>query len=410
MHITDVNPGEKMKKLSFAVLATMMLFSFTGCKKDEAPAKADDQTAAEAAKPEAKAKAIDCATVSVDSLKGSIKDKTNVTVDEYASILESLRCCKISEKNFSLDKKACVTEDALKALKADKAKLPALDQVAPILAKSDSALVRARAYASFAGLFGASDKDLSIAKEAMKNEKDAYALKELTAGLMNEGNKDADVAKFLLDMAKHENKCVREKAAAALGNSWSDKVEGASDAVIALMSDSEESVVKAACSGAGKLNDEKVIDPIVKILNDSSKSKVHSDCVKGLSTMWLDYPFHKNHNENAYKATMDYFKKSPRTNDVPVWSGVAAFNVVANSRGEFDNWKKEATWFKMDEFAATMTELVKDENFNWLGKGPAMKAIASFGGKAELEKLGPVVEGMDKKVVDSYKKELDSAK
>ena len=39
-----------------------------------------------------------------------------------------------------------------------------------------------------------------------------------------------------------------------------------------------------------------------------------------------------------------------------------------------------------------------------------MKAIASFGGKAELEKLGPVVEGMDKKVVDSYKKELDSAK
>ena len=127
--------------------------------------------------------------------------------------------------------------------------------------------------------------------------------------------------------------------------------------------------------------------------------------------MWLDFPQHKRHNEAAYKATMDYLKKSPRTNEIPVWNAVSAFCTVANTGNAFDNWKKEATWFKMDDFSAAMVDLIKDDNFNWLGKPPAMKAIASFGGKAELEKIKPVIDGVsDQKVKDAYDKELASAK
>ena len=58
-----------------------------------------------------------------------------------------------------------------------------------------------------------------------------------------------------------------------------------------------------------------------------------------------------------------------------------------------------------------VTDLIKDDNFNWLGKSPAMKAIAAFGGKAELEKIKPVVDGLsDQKVKDAYAKELEKAK
>jgi len=399
-----------MKKVSFAVLAALMLFNFSGCKKDEA-ASAPASDAAPAAAPEAKSDGDDCSKVTVESLKAIVKDKTKATSDEYAEIVEAYRCCTIDEASLSYDRKNCVVDEALKQLRDEKVKIPSIDQIAARLVKSSSPLVRGKGYASFSGLFGASNKDISLAKDAIKNEKDAYGLRELVAGLSNEGNKDPEVAKFLLDMAKHEHKAVREKAAIALGNTWSDRVEGAADAIIELMADSDESVAKIACSGAGKLKDEKVIEPIVNILNDESKAKLHADCVRGLATMWIDYPFHKNHNENAYKATMDYLKKIPRTKDIPAWNAIAAINNVANSRGEFDNWKKEATWFKIDEFNAVMTDLIKDDEFNWLGKGPAMKAIAAYGGKAELEKIGPVVEGLsDQKVKDSYKRELEKAK
>ena len=400
-----------MKKLSFSLLAALMLLNFAGCKKDEAPK-------AEEPKPEAAAEAPKdyCSTVTVDSLKALVKtvDKNNKKVledDSFASILEALQCCQIEEKNFALDRKNCVAEDALKAIREDKVLFPALSNVASKLAKHESPIVRGRAYAAFSGLFGASDKDISIAKDAIKNEKDPYALRELVKGLSNEGNKDPEVGKFLLDMSKHENKFVRRAAADALANSWSDKVEGAVDTVIALMSDEDENVAKLACAGAGKLGDEKVIEPIVKILNDESKVKMHSDCMSGLSTLWLDFPFHEKHSENAYKAAMDYLKKTPRTKDIPSWSSVSTFSTVATTGDSFKKWKKDATWFKYDEFKAVMLDLIKDDNFNWLGKSPAFKAIASFGGKAELESIQSVVDGLsDQKVKDSYKQALDNAK
>ncbi|MBO4351407.1 MAG: HEAT repeat domain-containing protein, partial [Proteobacteria bacterium] len=383
-----------MKKLSLSLLAALMLFNFASCKKDEAP-KAEE----EAPKAEAEAPKDFCSTVTVDSLKAlaKLEDKNGkqvITTDSYAEILDSLKCCKIDEKSFTLNKKECLTYDAIDQLKKDKVLFPATQEVMPKLVKSDSPIVRGEGYKGIASIFGAKKDDINLGKEAIKNEKDPYALQELVAGLSNEGNKDPEVGKFLVDMSKHENVFVRRKAAIALGNTWSDKVDGAVDAVIALMSDADENVTKLACAGSGKLGDEKVIEPIVKILNDDSKAKIHGDCVRGLSVMWFDYPFHKNHNENAYKATMDYLKKTPRTKDVPAWSSIAAFSTIANSKGEFDNWKKEATWFKMDEFSAVLTDLVKDENFSWLGKGPIFKAIAGFGGKAELEKLQPIVDGL----------------
>lgn len=397
-----------MKKLSLSLLAVLMLSSFAACNKGEADKKADTGDAAPVAEAVAGTK-MDCSAVTADSLKAKVADPKNITKDEYVAVLEGLACCSVNEKTFAIDKKECAVNAALDALKKDGAKLPSLDSVADRLVKNESPLVRGKAYSAFSGLFGASDKDLSIAKDAIKTEKDPYALQELVAGLSNEGNKDPDVAKFLLDMSKHENSFVRRKAAIALGNTWSNKVEGAVDAVITLMSDDDENVAKLACSGAGKLNDEKVIEPIVKILNDESKEKLHGECVRGLATMWLDYPTHKNHNEAAYKATMDYLKKTPRTNKIPAWNAIASFNTVAEK--EIGSWKSAATWFKIDDFSAVMSDLIKDKDFNWLGKSPAMKAVSALGGKAALEKLAPAVEASgDDKVKDAYAKELEKAK
>lgn len=407
-----------MKKITLALMLLLTVAQVSACNKEEK--KADDASAKapEAAAPKA-ASSYDCSAVTVDSLKSKAKttDKNKKKVlenDSYATILESLQCCTVDEKTFAIDKKSCVAHQTLDALKKDNILLPSLDTVAAQLAKHESPIVRGHAYASFSGLFGANAKDISIAKTAIQTEKDPYALQQLVAGLSNEGGKDPEVGKFLLEMSKHENAFIRRKAAIALASTWSEKLEGAVDTVITLMNDADPKTAEIACAGAGKLHNEKVIEPIVTILNDDTKVNLHDDCIGGLAALWIDYPTHKQHNEAAYQATMNYFKKTPRTNKIPVWSGIAAFNTVANTRGELDAWKSEATWFKIDEFTQVMTDLIKDPNMNWLGKAPAMKAIKAYGGKAALESIASTIEGVTGPQADNIKKayqtELNSAK
>ena len=64
--------------------------------------------------------------------------------------------------------------------------------------------------------------------------------------LGNEGGKDAEIGKFLLDAAKNENAVVRRQAAVAIGITWNKTLDGAVDAEIELMKDSDNEVRKAA--------------------------------------------------------------------------------------------------------------------------------------------------------------------
>lgn len=401
-----------MKKIAAMLFVGLLVTQFAACQK--ATTEQSGGPSEDVAQVDSKAGVLDCSAVTSEALKGKVKDPANVTKEEYVAILDAMQCCTVSEQSFSIDKKTCAAMEALDLLRKEKAKLPALSSVTADLVKHSSPIVRGYAYASFASLFGAGKTNLAMAKEALQNEKDPYALQQLVAGISNEGNKDADVGKFLIDMSKHENMFVRRKAAIALGNSWSDKVEGAVDAVIAMLDDPDENTAKLACSGAGKLDDEKVIEPIIRILNDDSKVKLHADCIRGLSVLWFDYPFHEKHHEAAYRATVDYFSKTPRTDKIPAWSAVSVFTQTANTKGAFDTWKTKATWFKPDEFIQLMTDIVKDPGMNWLGRTPAIKVIGAFGGKAALEKIGPEIEALNdqkaEQIKDAYRKELEAAK
>lgn len=79
------------------------------------------------------------------------------------------------------------------------------------------------------------------------------------------------------------------KAAIAIGNTWSIGVDGAVERIIEMMQDEDENVAKLACSGAGNLHDDAVVEPIVNILNDPSKASLHGEAVRGLSYIWLNY-------------------------------------------------------------------------------------------------------------------------
>ena len=357
---------------------------------------------------------VDCKDA--QSIKGLVKDPAAITQDEYEAILDTLSCCEIDQTKLEMAGK-CATNEALGMLRKEKAKFPSINPLMPKLLKHSAPQVRARAYEELSGFFGSSSQDVAQAKEAIASETDPYALKMLIwKGVHNLGNKEPEVGAFLVKMAKHEHPQVRWASAVALGNSWSDKVPGAVDTIITLIGDEDKSVRQIACGGAGKLGDDKVIGPIVEVLNDEAKSDMHSRCMQGLTTLWLDPPFHKRYSEAAYKAAMDYYKKTPRTDKVPAWSSIKLAGDYAKPMGNkdaFADWKTQASYYKPDELIAIMTDIVKDPQANWMGRNAALTVIGKAGGKEALDKLAPEVEALNdpkaKFIKDGYQKALKEA-
>lgn len=255
-------------------------------------------------------------------------------------------------------------------------------------------------------LFGAKSSEVAKDLSILQNEKHPFVIKCGVEALNNE-MKNPDVAKFIIANAGNENPCVRREVAKAMGNSWSKGVEGMREAILKLMADEDENTRKLMLAGVGKLADESYVPELVKVLDDPAQEKFHSDAVRGLSTMWLDYPFHKNTSKAAYDATMNYFKKKPRTNKVPSWAAIASFNTVAEK--EIGAWKAKATYFKPAEFAKLMTEVVNDPEVNFLACAPAARAIRVLCSKADLENLKKTVEANNNlKSKDMMIKAIDS--
>lgn len=346
------------------VMALVLLFSMTACSKDYADMTADD-------------------------LIKDIKDQSNVTVDEYVNLASTYSNVKITE---DLELEENITDEAIKKLIDNGAKLPSTTEYMGILLKSESPQVRGRAISNISSMLGADENNLALAKELIKTEKEPFVLYKATEALSNEGGADAEIGKFLMDMAKNENHLIRMRAAMALGNSWSKGIDGVVDQVIALMSDSNINVRRAAYRYAGKLGDEKVIQPIVEMLNNPDDAELHGDGIESLVKLWFDFPFHKNTSEAAYRATLDYLKKTPATDDIPAWTAVGSFNTISESN--FDEWKKKATYYNPSEIVAIMTDLIKNPDVNSNARDTAIDVIKTHGTRADLEALKPVIDSL----------------
>jgi len=320
-------------------------------------------------------------------LSANVKDKNNVTVDEYIALISTLSNVTIKD-DLTLEKN--ITEEAMKLIDS-KAK-PKLDEYLEALLTSDIPQVRGYGISTVTSLTGVSDKNLDLAKKLINTETNEYVLNQATKALSNEA-KDKEVATFLIKMSNNENATIRKNAASALANSWSKGVDGVTDAVIKLMNDKDTDVRKAACSGSGKLADEAVIEPLVKILNNAEDADIHASCIEGLAHLWYDYPFFENTSEKAYKATMDYYKKTPRTEKVPAWNGLSAFRTTS-TQDSFKAWKQKATYFNTEELYNIMVDIIKDGNANYLTRTGAIDIIKAHCSEEQFNSLKAVVDGL----------------
>ena len=387
-----------MKKILAFILAVGMVFSLAACGGENTGKETETKQ---------ETKKIDYANMTEDDLiKEFIKDEQNITLDEFVNLASTYSYATINNK-LELDEN--ITDKAIKKLKDNKATLPAAKEFVEPLLKSDSPQVRGYAFSNIATFFGVSDSHKASAKEILKTEKEPYVIKCAVKALGNEGGKDAEIGKFLLDAAKNENAVVRRQAAVAIGSTWNKTLDGAVDAEIELMKDSDNEVRKAAYEYAGLLGDDRVVAPISEMLKNEADADLHSSGVKGLVWLWYDYPSHENTSEAAYRATMDYFKTTPGSDKVPAWAAVTSF--INKSEENYDAWKAKATYFNTDELYEVMLGLVKNENLGRMTRGYACKPVAVHCTRAQFDALGTVINALTDKdakfIQDEYKNQAN---
>lgn len=372
-----------MKKFLTFVLVIGMIFSLAACGGN-----------------------VDYANMTADDLLKDIKDQQNVTLDEFVELVSTYSNVRITD---DLELEENITTEAIKKLKENGAKMPSPEEYVEPLLKSETPQVRGYAISNVGSLLGVSDGHIAAAQELLKTEKDPYVIRCAVDALANEGGKNAEVGKFLLNAAKNENARVRRQAAYALGNSWSKDLDGAVDAIITLMSDSDADVRNAAYRYAGKLADERVVEPIAQMLKNPDEVAFHSNGVEGLAYLWYDFPFHENTSEAAYRATMDYLKTTPRAKDIPSWTAISSLKNKNDSH--YNEWRAKATYFNADEFAQIMTEIIKDENANSFARSGAVENIAAHCSKETFDSLAPVIDGLTdkdaKSIQDTYKSQAE---
>lgn len=384
-----------MKKIVAFILTLGMIFSLAACggnKKGTETVKGS--------------KKLDYANMTADDLLKDIKDQQNVTLDEFVALVSTYSYVTITD---DLELEENITTEAIKKLKENGAKLPSPEEYVEPLLKSEAPQVRGYAISNVGSLLGVSDGHIAAAKELLKTEKDPYVICCAVRALANEGGKDADIGAFLLNSAKNENSKVRREAAMAIGSSWNKGLDGAVDAMITLMSDPDKDVRSKAYGYAGGLGDEKIIEPIVNMLNNPEDAELHGNGIDSLNKLWYDFPFHENTSEAAYRATMDYFKTTPRTKDVPSWTAVGSLKNKNDSH--YEEWRAKATYFSADEFAQIMTEIIKDTNANGFARSGAVENIAAHCSKETFDSLAAVIDGLNDKdakdIQDKYKSQAE---
>ena len=377
-----------MKKIVAFILTLGMIFSLAAC----GGGKKVDQTS--------------YGKMTADDLLKNIKDQQNVTLEEFTELVSTLAYAGITD---DMELEENITTEAIKKLKDSGAKLPSPEEYVEPLLKSEAPQVRGYAISNVGSILGVSDGHISAAKEMLKNEKEPYVICCAVRALANEGGKDADIGAFLLNAAKNENSKVRKQAAMAIGSSWNKGLDGAVDTMITLMSDSDKDVRSKAYEYAGGLGDEKIIEPIVTMLNNPEDAELHGNGIDSLNKLWYDFPFHEKTSEAAYRATMDYFKTTPRTSNVPSWTAVGSLKNKNDSH--YEEWRAKATYFNADEFAQIMTEIIKDTNANSFARSGAVENIAAHCSKETFDSLAAVIDGLTdkdaKSIQDKYKSQAE---
>lgn len=393
-----------MKKFLAIILAILMLFSLAACggggetpETPDAPVAADDEV--HGIKKDAYA-----ALTADDLISKLIKDKAAPTVEEYTALIETIELAELDERfNFADN----ATNDAFLQLKSDGATLPNILDCANTIIANDSAKVRAYYYSKLGNVFfDESTAYYAPIKTKVLAETEAIAIAYAFRYLASNFRSDAEFCNFVLSHKDNENAMVRKWFSSAVTYLQPADKTPFVDAVIKLLGDEDIDVVAEAALNCGTLEDDRLVEPLAKILKDENLADAHDDALTSLIRMWYDYPAHDNYSEVAYKATMDYLKGDYASEDLPNWLGLSK---MATKGTKYDAWAAKATYVNNDEIVEAAKNIFEDEAKAKLVRTQCISIIGVFGDKADLEALQATIDKVESASdKSSYQSKLDA--
>lgn len=393
------------------VLAAALLFA-VGCGKEQEkePTEADVPTASnaptegseETSLPEQDYQDPDGLTkeefdaMTVGDLLAKIADRDNVTAEEYIALVSTLRFAEIEDPEgdagYVMDKG--ITGDAINTL--DYSAKPEVADIMDALLSSPHPQVRAQAYCELNRVAANTDV-FEAAMERLAEEQEPFVQWTAMAEVGSYLSRKAGLRDVTYQLTGSDNYKVRAKAALIIGSMTNQEDPDAAAKLNEMMKDENPVVSKAACSAAGTSMKGEVIDSLVEILNDPSKSDLHGTCAKSLTEMWNGW-FYNNKGadestrERAFNATMEYYAKTPRTQDVPSAEGILAFNMKSD---KYEEWKQTASYFDEDRLYNVMLDLVKDPDADWIARTNALEAIKYRCSDSAFTGLKSVIDGLN---------------
>ena len=393
-----------MKKFLALILAILMLFTLAACGGGGETPETPDAPGASADEVHGIKKDAYAALTADDLISKLIKDKAAPTVEEYTALMETIELAELDERfNFADN----ATNDAFLQLKSDGATLPNILDCANAIIANDSAKVRAYYYSKLGNVFfDESTAYYAPIKAKVLAETEAIAIAYAFRYLASNFRSDAEFCNFVLSHKDNENVMVRKWFSSAVTYLQPADKTPFIDAVIKLLGDEDIDVVTEAALNCGTLEDDRLVEPLAKILKDENLADAHDDALTSLIRMWYDYPAHDNYSEAAYKATMDYLKGDYASADLPSWLGLSK---MATKGTKYDAWAAKATYVNNDEIVEAAKNIFEDEAKAKLVRTQCISIIGVFGDKADLEALQATIDKVESATdKSSYQSKLDA--
>ena len=393
-----------MKKFLALILAILMVATLAACGGGGETPETPDAPGASADEVHGIKKDAYAALTADDLISKLIKDKAAPTVEEYTALMETIELAELDERfNFADN----ATNDAFLQLKSDGATLPNILDCANAIIANDSAKVRAYYYSKLGNVFfDESTAYYAPIKAKVLAETEAIAIAYAFRYLASNFRSDAEFCNFVLSHKDNENVMVRKWFSSAVTYLQPADKTPFIDAVIKLLGDEDIDVVTEAALNCGTLEDDRLVEPLAKILKDENLADAHDDALTSLIRMWYDYPAHDNYSEAAYKATMDYLKGDYASADLPSWMGLSK---MATKGTKYDAWAAKATYVNNDEIVEAAKNIFEDEAKAKLVRTQCISIIGVFGDKADLEALQATIDKVESATdKSSYQSKLDA--
>jgi hypothetical protein len=237
----------------------------------------------------------------------------------------------------------------------------------------------------------------------LQNETDADVLTRALTSNMNNLKASNDFYEAYKKHAASDNPDIRMAAMQGIINSNNSSVEGIEAEGIKFLDDKDARVSSGACKELLSNKYMSAMPKIEEVMKTSTDEVMLETCSKGLMDLWYYAPFFKEFDAKAYQLTLDYLKKTPRTQHLPGWSIISTLKKAPK-----DEWRGLAKEFNAKDLVAVLSDIAKDENAGKMAREYAIDAIAIHGTKADLTALDKAI--ADDKLKARIAKAMESAK